>query len=203
MFMGSSGKMSTVCNQKTTSSRFSPQSHKQFEHAVADCLRLSPAGDCSKSVHGPIGDWDVSAVASMHKTFFYAIKFNADISKWDVSAVTDMSEMFYNADKFNANISRWDVSAITDMSVMFYEASSFNADISKWDVSAVTDMTDMFIQSASFDQVLRIGLFRVTGAPKSRWGRQQRTYACVYTHPLGALWCCLDQFKSTRQRCDV
>ena len=146
--------MSTVCNQKTTSARFSPQSHKQFEHAVADCLRLSPAGDCSKSVHGPIGDWDVSAVTDMHEIFVHAMMFNTDISKWDVSAVTNMSGMFSNAKVFNADISKWDVSGVTDISEMFSFAAAFNVDISKWDVSAATDMTNMFYHSFSFDQVL-------------------------------------------------
>ena len=151
--MESSGKISTVCSQKTSRSRFSPQSHKELQEGIADCLRLSSVGDCSTSVHSSIGDWDVSAVTDMVEMFYNAKEFNADISRWDVSAVTDMSEMFCEAKEFNADISRWDVAAVTGMRRMFYEADSFNADISKWDVSAVIDMTNMFVQASSFDQV--------------------------------------------------
>ena len=154
MFMESSGKISTVCSHKTSRSRFSPQSHKELQEGIADCLRVSSVGDCSTSVHSSIRDWNVSAVTDMVKMFHNATEFNADISRWNVSAVTDMRGMFAYAKTFNTDISEWDVSAVTNMKRMFYGAGSFNANISKWDVSAVTDMTHMFLRSSSFDQVV-------------------------------------------------
>ena len=203
-------------------SGFSPQSHYEIEDAVASCLRLSPVGDCSQGIHGPIGAWDVSAVTDMHSIFSNVYEFNAEISKWDVSAVTNMNEMFsfakvFNADiskwdvsavtdmmrmfarakAFHADISEWDVSAVTDMKGMFYQASSFNADISKWDVSAVIDMTNMLVQSSSFDQVLYMELFGVRVVRRTR-ARAIAEDISVYIHILGTLQCYLGQFKRTR-----
>ena len=127
-----SGKTgATAC--MLTISQFSPQSNQELFDAVASCLQMSAVGDCSRGAHGPIGDWDVSAITDMHSLFYRATVFNADISRWDVSAVTSMTDMFD-------------------------EASSFDIDISRWDVSAVDDMTDMFYRSSSFNQVLCVGL---------------------------------------------
>ena len=125
MFEGSSGKISTTCSS-TTDAHFSPQSRKILKNSVVQCLRLSPVGDCSKGVHGPIRDWDVSTVTDMHAIFSFAQAFNADISNWDVSAVTKMNKMFTFAKIFNKDISKWDVSAATDMTNMFYHSFSFD-----------------------------------------------------------------------------
>ena len=143
MFDGSYGKIATtVC--ETRSAQFSPQSHQELFDAVASCLQMSAVGDCSPGAHGPIGDWDVSAITDMMNIFSFADAIKAGISKWDVSSVTRMSKMFLHASTFNEDISRWDVSAVDDMTSMFSYARAFNADISKWDVSAVTGMRWMF-----------------------------------------------------------
>merc|ERR1719362_2730520 len=94
-----------------TFTSFAPKSRQDLTDAVDTCLKLSPAGDCSAGPHGPIGSWDVSAVADMHGMFYVASVFNQDLSAWDVSAVTDMSWMFYYAQSFNQDLSAWDVSA--------------------------------------------------------------------------------------------
>ena len=78
-----------------TPAAFKPQSKAELKAAVRQCIRLSPIGNCSKGLHGPIGDWDVSAVTSMDSMFFDASDFNQDLSKWDVSAVTEMNVMFF------------------------------------------------------------------------------------------------------------
>ena len=44
--------------------------------------------------HGPIADWDVSAISNMNGLFSNLQHFNADISSWNTSGVTDMSDMF-------------------------------------------------------------------------------------------------------------
>ena len=154
MFERSYGKISATVCRRIESVQFSPQSHKEIKDGIADCLRLSAAGDCSRGVDGPIGHWDVSAVMDMNESFAHATDFNADISKWDVSAATKMTGMFSNAKAFNADISRWDVSSVRDTNGMFSFAETFNVNISKWDVSAVTEMTNMFYHALSFDQVL-------------------------------------------------
>jgi len=46
------------------------------------------------ATHGPISNWDVSAVTSMSQLFKDLDAFNADISGWKTSGVKDMSNMF-------------------------------------------------------------------------------------------------------------
>ena len=115
-------------------SSFSPQSKSKLKGAVRACLKLSVKGDCSKSLHGPIGNWVVSGVTDMSQMFLRATFFLGDISKWDVSGAKDMSGMFNQAALFNGELSKWDVSSVIDMIDMFSQAPSFNTDISKWDV---------------------------------------------------------------------
>merc|ERR1719174_964023 len=142
-----------IVSTSTSCIAFSPNSKKELKVAVNACIKLSPVGDCSNSPHGPIGDWDVSAITDMSGMFQLAPAFNQDLSKWDVSAVTNMWGMFWSASVFNQDLSAWDVSAVTSMRGMIYDASSFNQKLSKWDVSAVTDMCYMF-HGASFNQDL-------------------------------------------------
>ena len=115
---------------------------------------MSRIGECSKGQHGPIQDWDVSAVTNMKGMFYGDTLFNQDISKWDVSAVTDMWFMFASVIAFNQDLSKWDVSAVADMGGMFSGASTFNQDLSNWDVSAVTEMENMFFGASVFNREL-------------------------------------------------
>ena len=87
--------------------------------AVKACIKISSIGNCPKGPHGPIEDWDVSAVTDMADMFSDTPGFNGDISQWDVSNVADMSGMFADATFFNGDISQWDVSSVNDMSGMF------------------------------------------------------------------------------------
>ena len=89
-------------------SAFRPKSQEELRGAVEQCIEESPVGDCSGGAHGPIGDWDVSAV-------------NQDMSKWDVSTAGDMASMFSGASSFNQDLSKWDVSAVTGMAGNDYE----------------------------------------------------------------------------------
>merc|ERR1719174_3602510 len=142
-----------IVSTSTSCTAFSPNSKKELKVAVNACIKLSPVGDCSNSPHGPIGDWDVSAITNMWGMFWSASVFNQDLSAWDVSAVTSMRGMFYDASSFNQKLSKWDVSAVTDMWYMFHGAS-FNQDLSAWDVSAVTQMWGMFFFASAFNQDL-------------------------------------------------
>ena len=137
-----------------TTPAFRPQSEKQLQTAVDECIKMSIIGDCSEGPHGPIGDWDVSAVTDMGRMFYRASAFNQDVSKWDVSAVTNMNNMFSDASAFNQDVSKWDVSRVFGMRAMFMDASAFNQDVSKWDVSKVTGMRAMFMDASAFNQDL-------------------------------------------------
>ena len=94
-------------------------SRPQLKNAVQACVELSPQADCPSSLHGPIGNWDVSNITTMAYLFSYATQFIGNISSWDVSRVEDMSRMFLCARKFDGDISKWDVSQVTSMSNMF------------------------------------------------------------------------------------
>jgi hypothetical protein len=59
------------------------------------------------TTHGPIADWDVSAVSNMYQLFYNRPTFNADIGAWNVASVSDMSDMFNAATAFNGNIGAW------------------------------------------------------------------------------------------------
>ena len=95
-----------------------------------------------------------SNVWSMASMFFWAVKFNSDISNWDVSNVTNMGWMFNRAESFNIDISHWNTSKVNQMGTMFYWAKNFNQPIGTWDTSKVTDMNQMFSQAKTFNQNL-------------------------------------------------
>ena len=94
------------------------------------------------ATHGPIADWNVSAVTNMSGLFKDLEDFNADISYWDTSGVTTMYQMFSGASAFNQPLS-FDTSSVTSMGQMFYNAGAFNQPLS-FDTSSVTDMGYMF-----------------------------------------------------------
>ena len=90
----------------------------------------------------------------MASMFFWAVKFNSDISNWDVSNVTNMGWMFNRAESFNIDISHWNTSKVNQMGTMFYWAKNFNQPIGTWDTSKVKDMNQMFSQAKTFNQNL-------------------------------------------------
>ena len=94
---------------------------------------------------------NVTAMASM---FFWAVKFNSDISNWDVSNVTNMGWMFNRAESFNIDISHWNTSNVNQMGTMFFWAKNFNQPIGTWDTSKVKDMSQMFGNAKIFNQNL-------------------------------------------------
>ena len=129
-----------------------PGSRAELKAAIDLCIgTYSRVGDCAKGPHGPIGQWDVSAITDMSYLFEDAALFNSNISKWDVSAVKTMKGMFHRSTSFNIDISKWDVSSVINMQNMFRQATAFSSDISKWDVSSVSDMGAMFWVAPSFN----------------------------------------------------
>ena len=125
-----------------------PKSGKELKGAIAECLKVSQQGDCSKGPHGTIGSWDVSRLRDMTNVFRNAALFNSDISKWDVSRVTAMNNTFRGAQSFNCDISKWDVSSVTDMDEMFHDATAFRQILcgTAW-VYSTASKTDMFANS--------------------------------------------------------
>ncbi|BCD97305.1 BspA family leucine-rich repeat surface protein [Marinagarivorans cellulosilyticus] len=99
---------------------------------------------------------DLSSVTDMSSMFFYAERFNDDISHWDVSNVTNMNRMFAVAKAFNQDLNSesWNVSNVRNFGYMFNLAEKFNGNISTWITSAATNMRSMFQGALSFDQDL-------------------------------------------------
>jgi hypothetical protein len=101
----------------------------------------------ASSFDQPIGDWDVSNVASLTKMFYNASSFNQPIGDWDVSYVWEAAEMFRDASSFNQPIGNWTMPNATEMGYMFNGASSFNQSLCSWpmslDVNQVT-LTGIF-----------------------------------------------------------
>merc|ERR1719201_1280984 len=186
----------------TSCSAFRPQSKSELQHAVDECIKMSPIGDCSKGPHGPIGDWKVSDVTDMKDIFYGASAFNQDLSKWDVSAVTDMRTMFADASSFNQDLSNWDVSKVTDMEEMFLRASSFNRELRgiAWGHSKAVK-TDMFKESpGSIPTVctrdtpafqpqstkeLQDAVHRMAFRPQSKSELQHAVDECIKMSPIG------------------
>ena len=143
---------------KWTSMAYAFSGARNMVYNATDVPDLSSVTDMShmfyfaKKFNGDLSAWNVSGVTDMSHMFYQTTAFNGDLSAWDVSSVTDMSRMFYESDTFNQDISAWDVSSATDMSWMFSRAFSFDQDISSWNVSSVTDMSRMFANSIDFNQ---------------------------------------------------
>merc|ERR1711981_200440 len=151
MFYASRGTISpTKCQTQGSISgaTFSAHSLSELKNAIRACLSTSPKGDCSMTMYGPMGDWDVSRVSDMRYLFAGEESFNADISNWDVRKVRDMTGMFTGAKMFNGDISKWDVSRVTSMDNMFWDAKAFKQALcgSAWVYSDAT-RKDMFKRS--------------------------------------------------------
>merc|ERR1719174_348174 len=106
MFDGSSGRLCAATITTPSTTAWAPKSKAELQDAINECLKIST--DCSKGLHGPIGSWDVSAVAdNMWGMFHSESLFDGDISNWDVSRVMSMPYMFYSTSSFNGDISKW------------------------------------------------------------------------------------------------
>ena len=143
----------TLTISSTAVLKFKPLTKNELRTALAECVKLSPDGNCASGPHGPIANWDVSSMTNMIGMFYMLSGFNGDLSIWDVSNVNTMHGLFRDT-LYNGDISQWDVSNVKDMSAMFAHATSFNGDVSKWEVSSVRDMSSMFFGAATFKQTL-------------------------------------------------
>jgi len=88
--------------------------------------------------------WITSKVRSLHETFQWVPKMNADLSGWDTSKVITLFKTFKHGGKITG-LRSWDISSTTSMESTFQGASAMtNIDISRWDVAKVTTMTSVF-----------------------------------------------------------
>ena len=129
---------------------FAPASLAELKIAVVACTDETPDGTCPVygATNGPIGDWDISRVTSLHSLFSHKSAFNQDLSKWNTSKVSSMYNTFYYAESFNQDLSKWDVSRVTSMYNMFHHGLKYNQPMENWDVSRVTNMGTMFYKAA-------------------------------------------------------
>ena len=119
---------------------YAPLADSIFLNAITTCLEVDPVyGNCEQNPHGPISNWDVSAVLNMDFAFASQTSFNGDLMSWDTSSVTSMGDMFQRAYSFNRPISNWNTSSVTSLRYTFFGATSFTGDgVSNWDTSSVT-----------------------------------------------------------------
>ena len=112
----------------------------------------------SRTIQHGVGNWDVSHITSLSKTF-YKSGINDDLERWDTSSVTNMQSTFEEA-IFHGNISTWDTSKVTTMVDMFNYYHFFNSDIGSWDTSNVESMAGMFSGAWNFNK--NIGRWNVS-----------------------------------------
>jgi surface protein len=90
--------------------------------------------------YGPIGEWDVSAVANLDSLFAEKSSFNSDIGLWNTASVTTMVGTFSGASAFNCDIGKWNTGSVTAMGFIFNGASSFAQSVVAWNVTSVTSL---------------------------------------------------------------
>ena len=82
--------------------------------------------------------WNTDSLTAMGAAFQAASEMNADLGNWSVSKVKTMSRTFNNAGKFaGAGLSRWITSALTTLYCTFNGAGEMDEDLGNWDVSKV------------------------------------------------------------------
>jgi len=185
-------RLTPTCNagatgkSATPSQAYAPKTAAELYTAIDACMKASDFA-CTKGPHGPIGEWDVTAVTNMNKMFGVkgaTTKFTGDISKWDVSKVTNMFQMFFES-SFKGDISKWDVSKVTNMQSMF-QLSHYEGDITMWDVRNVKHMEQMFENAQYFWYTLCGKWKQVLDSGKCKHDRMfyGNTYGtiCSYTH---------------------
>jgi len=85
--------------------------------------------------YGPIKDWNVSALTSMHALFS------------PHSSSFGPSDSCPNCSTCNPPVSNWDVSAVESFNSMFFGAATFDQDLSGWDVQKGINFANMFRDS--------------------------------------------------------
>lgn len=93
---------------------------------------------------------DLSGVTDMSYMFYFAQKFNSDISNWDISNVKNLRNMFAGAFAFNQPLNNWNTSNVTDMAGIFTQANKFNQNIGNWNISHIN--TSISLNYSGIDQ---------------------------------------------------
>jgi hypothetical protein len=97
------------------------------------------------------GGWDVSKVGSLRKTFDGAQRFTGSgLDTWKTGSVTNLERTFSNANNVNVNLKYWDTSKVTAMTSTFYNAYRFVGDgLDQWDVAKVTSLDNIFLDATA------------------------------------------------------
>ena len=113
----------------------------------SDCTNLEDLQD-------KIGDWDVSTITTLSRTFENCTIFNENIGGWNLVDITSFSGTFKGASAFNQDISNWNASNVDQFDFMFEDATAFNQPIGSWTIGPADYMDGMFKGATSFNQDL-------------------------------------------------
>jgi len=151
--------------------------------AVTDMTKLFHDLPCRGTFNEEIGAWDTSAVTNMYGVFAHVGAFNQPL-EWDTSAVTNMYRMFDHASAFNQPL-EFNTSSVTAMHYMFREASAFNQPL-EWDTSSVTNMNDMFTGTNALSDCSKAVIYAsFAGKAPGGWSAYS-TSSCPSPPPLAS-----------------
>ena len=117
--------------------------------AVANTIAGRSDGTWAHPNHGPISEWDTSAVTDMSYLFQHLTDFSADISGWDTSRVTNMKHMFDETKNFDMHLD-WDTSRLVSVDSMFID-SSFSHGLA-WNMDTVVNPSDYTLTEIMFGE---------------------------------------------------
>jgi len=97
----------------------------------ADPTEYDKSSSGEKYGFGPIKDWNVSALTTMHALF----------------SPHSASDSCPNCNTCNPPVGNWDVGAVENFNSMFFGATAFDQDLSGWDVRKGINFANMFSHS--------------------------------------------------------
>ena len=119
-----------------------------LDNAFLECTRYGDptrvGADCD------IGDWDVSSVTRVRRTFKGCSDLNQNMNDWDTSSCTDFRETFRGCTSFNNGFAAgdggggsyamtWATGNSTLFRGMFRDCADFNQNLDSWDMSSAVE----------------------------------------------------------------
>jgi len=119
-----------------------------------------------------IGNWDVSNITNMNRTFSPYCGIDDNLGDWDVSSVTDMSHMFNESSNFENggvdSLNNWNVSNVTDFENIFRRTARLDQYIGDWEFNVPTSFTAMFNAVSKFSASWGIDKWNTTNVTSMR-----------------------------------